>query len=240
MAYQRITLAQLLVRLKARYESVPYFTDTEATILLNEALQCWGMLTGRWKRRVTVQTTAATYEVALPATMVYRMRLAFNGYPLSPTSLADLDNGQPRWRSQTTTSGGQVPTRPTLWAPVSLTLIYIWPSDAAGNNSLVIDGVSDTPVLTDPGDFVDLAEADVNLLLGYALHAASLKKGGPWFAATQAYFTAFLLAAGAENSLITTSQAYRRAAGLEKDPLKRLKGAPSSVAQQVAASIGKE
>lgn len=233
MAYAAITLAQLLTRLKARWEGVPFWTDDEATIYLNEGLQFWNALTSRWKRRVTVNTTQNTYEVSLPSTMVYRMRLAFNGYPLSPTSMDDLNNGQPHWRSENTISGGSVPTRPTLWAPVSLTLIYLWPMDAIGNNALVIDGVSDTPVLVSAGDFVDLAEADVNLLLGYALHAAALKKGGPWFAATQPYLQAFLRAAGEENSLITTSQMFRQAAGLEKDSLKALKGAPSSVAQLV-------
>jgi hypothetical protein len=167
--------------------------------------------------------------------MVYRMRLAFNGYPLSPTSMDDLNNGRANWRRETTASGGGVPTRPTLWAPVSLTLLYIWPADAAGNNALVIDGVSDTPTLVNGGDFVDLSEADVNLQLGYALHAASLKKGGPWFAATQHLFRAFLQAAGEENDLITTSQAYRRALGLQQDPLKVLKRGESSVSQLVKA-----
>jgi len=229
VAYQRLTLTDLLTRLKARWEAVAYFTDAEATILLNEALQCWGMLTGRWKRRITVDTTQNTIEVSLPATMTYRMRLAFNGYPLSPTSTDDLNNGQPSWRVETTASGGRVPSRPTLWAPVSLTLLYIWPQDAVGNNALVIDGVSDTPVLVNGGDFVDLSEADVNLLLGYALHAAMLKKGGVYFQATLPLFRAFLTAAGAENDLITTSQMYRKFLGLETDPLKTLKRMGSSV-----------
>ena len=229
MPYTQITLAQLQTRLKARWETVPYWTDDEATIYLNEALQCWGMLTGRWKRRITLNTTQNTYELGLPASMTYRMRVAFNGYPLSPTSVDDLNNGQAAWRTQTTADGGSIPTRPTLWAPVSLNLIYLWPQDAVGNNGLVLDGVSDTPVLVNAGDFVDLSEADVNLLLGYALHAASLKKGGPWFAATQHLFKAFLLAAGEENTLITTSQMYRRAAGLDDDVLKPLKQGQSSV-----------
>lgn len=237
MAYEQLTLADMRTRLLARWEGVPYWDAPEATLYINEALQFWGMLTGRWKRRVVVPTTAATYEVPLPAPMVYRMRLAFNGYPLSPTSLTDLDNGQPNWRAEATNNVG-VPSRPTLWAPVSLTLIYIWPQDAIGGNALVVDGVSATPTLVDDADFVDLSEADVTLLLGYALHAASLKKGGAWFQATLPLFRDFLTAAGVENDLITTSQAYRKFLGLQADPLKRLKGAGSSVGALVQATGG--
>lgn len=238
MPYQQTTLAQLQTRLALSWEGVPYWTAAESIVYLNEALQTWGLLTGRWKRRVTIQTTANTYEFALPATMTYRMRVAFNGYPLSPSSLTDLDNGQPNWRLESTTSGSPIPTRPTLWAPVSLYLIYIWPMDAVGNNALVIDGVSDTPVLVNPGDFVDLSDADQQLILGYALHAASLKKAGPWLQATTPKFKEFLQAAGAENSLITTSQAYRRYLGVDHRELKPLTGAPSSVAALIAGQAG--
>lgn len=237
MPYQQLTLADLRARLLARWESTPYWEPAEATLYINEALQCWAMLTGRWKTRLTLSTTALTYEVSLPASMVYRMRLAFNGYPLSPTSLTDLDNGQPNWRAETTSNVG-VPDRPTLWAPVSLTLIYIWPQDAIGGNALVVDGVSATPTLVDDADFVDLSEADVTLLLGYALHAASLKKGGAWFQATLPLFRDFLTAAGVENDLITTSQAYRKFLGRQADPLKRWKGAGSSVSTLVQATAG--
>lgn len=233
MPYQSLTLAQLRTRLKDRYESTAFWSDSQANQAINESLLTYGMLTGRWKRRLILSTTAYTYELALPTTMVYRMRLAWNGYPLSPSSLQDLDLGRPNWRKETISDGGDVPTRPTLWAPISLMLIYIWPQDVSSHNSYLVDGVSATPTLDADGDYVDLAEADVSVLLGFALHVLTYKKGGPAFAATQPLFRAFIEAAATENSLITTSQWYRKYLGLDDHSLRRLKGQPSPVSALV-------
>lgn len=243
MGYQSITLADLQARLTARWEGQVYWTTPEATLAINEALLTWNLLTGRWHQRIVVPTTANTYEVALPEALLYRTRVDFNGYPLSPSSREDLINGRPHWARESTTFGSPVPRRPTLWAPVSLRLIYYWPKDAVGGNSLTIDGIAKTPVLVNDADFVDLAEADISCLLGFALHVVMLKKGGPWWAATFPYFKAFLEAAGEENSLITTSQTYRRVMGLDMRDLKPLTGAPASVsqlAQQVSSPTGAE
>lgn len=238
MAYQAITFAQLKARLQARYESVPFWTEAEAGLAINEALLLWGLLTGRWKRRVQIATTAGNFDYGLPASLVFNMRVAWNEQPLSPASLEDFDNGRPNWRIETTASGGDVPTQPTLWAPVSLALIYIWPADADGHNSLTVDGVSATPQLVLDADYVDLAEADLSVLLGCALHLVGFKKGGPWFQATLPYFVAFLRAAAEENSLITTSQAYRRFMGLFHRDFNPLSGAPSSVDQLAQQALG--
>jgi hypothetical protein len=211
--YEQITLAQLRTRLQNRYESVPFWSTAEANAALNEALCTWGMLTGRWKERGVGVTVKDTYEVSLPSTMVYGMRVLFNGYPLSPSNLFDLNHGQPNWRAETTASGGGVPTRPTVWVPISLTLIYVWPADAVGHNGWTFDGVSATPILTNDAQYVNLPEADLSVLLGFALHVLTLKKGGQWFAATHKYLREFLLAAVRENSIISTAQFYRKFMG---------------------------
>lgn len=235
MAFEQLTRAELRTRLQGRYEAVPFWTTDEANDAINESLWAWNLLTGRWKRRVVLPTTPMQYELALPSDLTFRMRVLWNGLPLSPTSRDELNYGRPGWRQETTASGGSTPTRPTLWAPVSLSLIYIWPIDAVGHNSWLVDGVSDTPILITDDQYVDLGESDVNLLLGYALHTVCLKQGGDSWAATRDLFTAFLAAAGAENSLITTSQAYRQFLGLDRRDLKPNKGAPSSVAGLVSA-----
>lgn len=235
MAYQQVTLADLQTALALKWESKPFWVAEEARLAINDALETWTMLTGRWKRRVILHTTANTYELALPAPILYRTRLTFNGRPLSGTGLEDLNNGRPRWREETTATGGAVATRPMVWAPVSLQLLVYWPADAVGKNTIVVDGVADVPRLVAGGDFVDLGEDDLSVLLGYALHVAALKKGGPWFAQTIPYYHTFLRAAAVENQLLTTSQAYRRALGLtlrDLKPIKRLT-APAAVAALV-------
>lgn len=233
--YTAITLLALQGRLQTLYESVPFWTPTEATDALNEGLRVWNQLTGRWKARIVVPTTPGAVTYTLGGSLLYRTRITWNLLPLSPASREDLNQGRPNWRQETTASGGEVPTRPLLWAPRSLRTIDLWPADALGHNSLLVDGVAATPVLVLPTDTVDLAEADVSTLLGYALHVVSLKKGGVWFQTTFAYFKAFLQAAGEENALITTSQLYRRVLGLDSRDLKPTRSAPSSVAEGLEA-----
>lgn len=237
MPYQSITLAQLRTRLQARWDGQPYWTADEADRAINESLLTWNMLTGRWHQRIVLPTTANTYELALPASLLYRTRIAWNGYPLSPSSREDLTNGRPNWRRETIGSGGDVPTKPTLWAPVSLRLLYLWPMDTADGNSLTLDGVAKTPVLTSDAAYVDLAEADVSCLLGFALHVAAFKQGGPWWTATWPFFKAFLQAAGEENALLTTAQAYRQVMGLDHRDLKPLRDAASTLASSVVPAV---
>lgn len=224
MAYTQYTLADLEARLAARYESVPFWTQPEARQAINEALCTWNMLTGRWVTRAVMATTPNEYEYVTPAPISYRTRVLWNNRPLSASSREDFNNGRPNWRQETTGSGGAVPTRPMLWAPVSLELIYIWPADLLGHNSLTIDGIMATPQLTVAGDFVDLGEDDLSVLLGFCLHVLTFKKGSVWFQATLPYFTAFLRAAAAENQLITTSQIYRVYMGIDRRDLKPIRG----------------
>lgn len=230
MAYTAITRAQLRTRLQARYDDTPFWTDAEANEAINEGLLTWGLLTGRWRSTVVLSTTANTPEYAIPAGLTYRARVAFNNLSMSPASLVEMNLGRPHWWSETTTSGGAVPTRPTLWVPLSLALIAIWPADATGNNALTVEGVANTPILTADGAFVDLSEADLSVQLGFDLHVLLFKKGGPAFQKSMADFTAFLSAAAEENDLVKSSQFYRQWMGLDRRDLKILKGVPSRVA----------
>lgn len=222
MAYQQYTLADLRQRLADRYESVPFWDTTEADDAINEWLRTWNLLTGRWTKRVVIAATPATYEYALPATLSYRTRVLYENQPMSPASREDFNNGRPNWRRESTADGGTVPTRPMLWAPVSLMLIYVWPMDA-GHGSFTLDGVAATPELLTAGQYVDLSEADLSVGLGFALHVLTLKKGSVWFQASLPYFKSFLAAAAEENQLITTSVMYRRAMGLDHRDLKPLR-----------------
>lgn len=214
MAFTQLTLADLRTRLQQYTEQAPFWTNAEANLAINEALRTWNLLTGRWRARLTMETTPNNHDYGLDTPILYRTRLLWNGRPLDPCSYQSLQSARPRWVSETTTTGGDVPTRPIIWCPISLRLILIWPADAVAHNALTIDGVAATPVLLADGDFVDLAEADISILLPFALHVLSFKKGGQWFAATAPAFAKFLRAAAEENQLLTTSQFFRRWAGL--------------------------
>lgn len=215
MPYTTTTLADLQLSMIQRWDSVVFWTAEEARLALNEALRDWNLLTGRWRTRVLVSATAAVPDVLLPGVLTYAMRVTTGaGAPLIPSSILELDLGQPQWRRETTATPG-APARPTLWAPVSLTQIAIWPAFSSGN-SLLIDGVMATPVLVQLTDTVDLGEEIVDVLADMALHVVAFKEAGDRWRATRSYFEAFLRAAAEENALLKQNQAYRRWAGLDR------------------------
>lgn len=237
MPYQTQTWAELRERLKDRWEHKPFWDADEALAAFNEGLRFWNLLTGRWQTQATVLTVANQILYTVPTTLLYRVRVAHNGLPLSSGSREDLNLGRRTWRSETTTSGGEVPPRPMIWAPVSLRALYIWPADAVALNTLLIDGVANTPVLVEDADPLDLGDELVNGLLGYALHAAAYKKAGPFFQATMPYFKDFLTLAAEENDQIKTSRRYRRWMGLDRRDLKPLRGSPTRLDLTVERSV---
>jgi hypothetical protein len=237
--YTVSTLADLKVALVTRVDGSVFWTPEEGRLALNEALRDWNLLTGRWRRRLTLSTIAPvlgvpTVEYDLGATMTYGMRVRIGTNPgLIPTSIFELDLARPTWHAETITSGGSVPTRTIHWAPVSIQRIAIWPAVAvAGVNDLFIDGVANTPVLVEDADFVDIGEDTIDTLVDFALHILTFKEGGARFKATEGKLTDFLQAAAEENGLLKSSQAFRRYAGLDrKRDLQKMKDAPNKVAE---------
>jgi hypothetical protein len=212
MAFQSVTLAQLRQRLRERWEEVPYWSDEEARIALNEALHFWNLLTGAWRERHVMAIHDNDPYWALPAPITYPMRVEYNGIPLDPTSLFDMDNGRPQWESETTATSG-VPTTPQHWMRVSLQMIAIWPMLDSGEGTLVIDGVANTPALVNDADFVDLDEDHMGAILAYALHVAAFKEGGTRFAGTMPSLQAFVSAAAEHNSHLKSSAFYNEVMG---------------------------
>jgi hypothetical protein len=218
MPYTSTTLGDLQTFMVQRWDTVVFWTTEEARLAINEALREWNLLTGRWRTRVTLAVTAGVPEVALPASMTYGMRVATAaGLPLIPSSTSEFDLGRPSWRLETTASGGAIPTRPLLWAPISLTQIAIWPTYAATTPAaLIADGVLTTPVLVNPTDYIDLGDEAIDPIVDMALHIVAFKEAGARWRATRPYFDNFLTAAAEENSLLKTNQRYRRFAGLDR------------------------
>lgn len=178
MPYQQITLDTLRTRLQAKFESVPFFTVTEQDAAINEALQWYNLYTGVWRLRVEMTTVADQVYYAIPGSLVSSARVEYNGYPLTISSLSDMDNGRPGWEADTTADGGLVPTETQVWLPVGMNYIALWPADATGDNGLVIDGVHATPTLVFSTDTVDLDDTELDALLGEALYLLCFKDPG--------------------------------------------------------------
>lgn len=231
MPYTQTSLADLLVHLTARWDGSVFWTPEEGRRALNETLRLWNLLTGRWRRILLLDSVANQVEYDLGATLLYGMRVSVSNAPLTITSLMELDLGRPTWRSETTASGGVVPTVGTLWAPVSLQRIALWPALAtAGVANIAVGGVSNTPVLVEPGDTIDLGEEDIDLIVDDALHVVSFKEGGPRWRSTKPYRTALLQAAAEENGRLKANQKYRLYAGLDqRRRMQPAKGIPTVI-----------
>jgi hypothetical protein len=211
MAFTTTTLAQLEARLADRYESVIFWTAEEARLAINEALRVWNLLIGYWKARVLIPTIAGQTWYPTPPRLLYPVRMDFGNAPLVLTSLFDLDMGHPSWEGETTATSGN-PASPMVWVPLGFTQFAIWPADALGQNSLVIDGVTLAPQLVLLTDYLDLGEEEIGVLLGYALHVLTWKVGGERFAATLPFYQAFLKDAMARNDRLASFKAFENLA----------------------------
>lgn len=227
--YQQYTLQEMLVQLAERADGSPFWTDDEATDAINEALLMWNAFTGFWKDTIEVTTTANNWDYQLDGSMVFGMRIEFNGKPLAQASLGDMDYGHPGWQTQTTADGGSVPNEPRNWLPLSVDMFAIWPADAAGGNTLTIDGVASTPQLNYLDEFIDIGAEQLGTILGYALHVLALKEGADRFNSTYHYFIEFLQQAAEENDQLTQSSEFRNFVGTDENRQTRItRGSPTA------------
>ena len=216
MSYQQVTLGTLKARLADRYDAVPYWSAEEARRALNEGLRVFSAATGFWRTEVLTQTVPNDPYVALPSALTQATRVLWNAIPLEKCALADLDYGIPNWRNAIAGTTPH-PSRPAYWAPVALTLLVIYPADNGLDfpSSMEVAGIHNTPVLVNAGDFVDLGQEQLDILLAYAQHVLALKVGGQTLVDSYAGWIGLLTAAAAENQQIAASQFYRRLLGLD-------------------------
>lgn len=215
MSYQQQTLSDIRDTLKAKYESVPFWSDEQARLAINEALRVWNMLTGMWRGSLDMVTLANDPWHPLSGSVTRHTRVLYNGIALGQTSMFSMDHHRPTWENDRTDDGGSIPTVPKLWMPGGLQLIAIWPADAVGNHTLTVEGVVTTPILTNDTDFIDIGEEEFDTLLGYALHYLTFKEGGVRFEATMPLYQAFLAAAGLKNERLKRSDTYRKVLGTD-------------------------
>src|SRR5678815_6163526 len=177
MTYQVFTRAQVRSMLQDRWEGSPFWTATQANNAINEALLWWNLLTGYWKTSAAVPTIALRHELDLPDALVFGARVRFAGAPVAVTSVRDLALVRPTWEGETIASGGTVPTTIKRWFPIGLTRIGVWPAHT-GVANLTVDGIAATPLLLADGQFIDLDESEVAIIIGEALHISAFKLGG--------------------------------------------------------------
>src|SRR5437016_1230975 len=120
MAYTAITLATLRARLQDRYDGTPFWSNTEANDAINETLRWFNLYTGYWRGSATVVTGVGDRFLSVSGTLTYRTRVTRAGKALTRKSIVELYRQRRDWRTQTTATGGEVPTTIREWAPVGL------------------------------------------------------------------------------------------------------------------------
>ena len=209
--YAQFTLAQLLTLFYQQLDNnQAFFLPDEATRILQEAFRVFNCLTGFWRDRVDAGfTVAGQHWYTTPAGLSYILRVEVDEVVMQATTVYDLDYGRPTWESETAT-GTEIPQ---AWAPAGVNLFALWPASLAGGESLIIEGVTPAPVLTNVG-FVNLGEDELEMILDEALHIAQFKEGGQEFEASQLSHQEFLKEAGERNSVLMTSAKFRTWMGL--------------------------
>ena len=225
MPYQRHTLADLRLALAAREEFVPFFDEDDLNLAINQALRLWNALTGYWRARIVVAGAPDDPLIPIPGTLVQRTTLAFQGRTMVQSSLNELSYIQPNWWYERTSDGGSIPTRPTVWAPIGLSLVAIWPATPV-TASYEVDGIRTTPVLTDDAAFVDLGDEEFSTLLGYALHVAAFKAGAVLLDRTRPGYEAFMQAGASRNGRLLGSNWWRQFEKQNRDKMIRPPSVP--------------
>lgn len=215
MPYAAVTLLTLRSRLQDRYTGDPFWTPQEATDAINEALRQFNLYTGYWRGSASVVTSAGTPFLSVPTTLTYRTRIYVTGRALTRKSIVELYRFRRNWRTQTTTSGGDVPTTIREWAPIGLSSIAIWPHTAVAGTVLSLDAVRITPTLTNNADFLDLGEEELTLILAEALYILSFKRPSILEAMAEKH-QLFLQGCLERNDQLRASSYFRLALGLDQ------------------------
>ena len=217
MAYTQLTRAQLRSLFDDRLGAAAstFWLDDEKNGIIQEAMRVFNSITGFWKTSTSITTVADEHWYTLGGLITSGMRVRFNGKPLAPVTLADLDTGQRYWESETTISGGVVPTTPKMWCIGGINLVAIWPADHDGSNALMVDGIASTPTFVSDTSYVDIGKEELNTLLDYMEHIALFKEGGVEFEASMPLFQSFLSGAVTRNAMLMANAPYRKWLGLD-------------------------
>lgn len=216
--YSEIDLETLLERLVARSDGIAFWGDDQSGIdAINEALQVFNAMTGRWKGEVAFPLQPNGPYVPLPAALTSPLRVTCNGIPLYGTSLVGLDAARRSWEGETVADGGDVPTRPTMWAPVGLYTLAYWPAVVETySNSLRVTGVAQTPILLRMQDYIQCSPGEISSILGEAMHILTLGIGGETFSVTMPDHQTFIGAAARQNARLTALSWVRESAAFDK------------------------
>ena len=226
-----MSLSTLVTLLLGRIQNSAFYGAVELRENINEAIKIFQIASCYWKARMVATTAAGRvfYDLTtLNGTLdgdgnpriLMPLRVAFNTAPLDFCAINDMDAGIPHWQIQTTATAG-APSTPQLWGTVGLDYLYIWPTDAVGENALQIDSAVRAPVFATDGsedaNKIDLDSSAISQLLDYAQHVCQIKRGTQMVQVTVPKLRSFMRAVAAQNSLFTASSIFKKSYAEQSD-----------------------
>lgn len=218
MAFQNTTLASLQTQLAQKYEGQPFWSADQARRAINEGLRIYNLITGMYRESTSVPLVPDDPHVYVGGSLVKGTRVRILGRTLTLTSISALDRLVPNWQGVNTASGGTTPTTPVYWCPVGLTEIQIYPKidPTLLGTMATIDGVRSTPLLVNPGDYLNMGDEEISALLGYALHVLAFAKGYDALQRTRPHWLAFIKTCALRNATFAGSSLYRKMIGYDR------------------------
>jgi hypothetical protein len=216
-SYNRYTLAELKTQLTQRVgENSTFWLGDEKRDAINEALNVWQLMVGEFTFGLTLGADGSTFY-SVPTQIGAIQRVKFDGEPLTLISINELDLGQPGWQG--------VSGDPLFYALMGANLFALSPQPTSGD--IAVEGISETPTLTNDSDYVMLGDEQLNRILDYAEHYCSFKEGVGEFDAQMTGFAFFIEAAGKRNGNLLATALYRQWMGRNREEQGRYSELPS-------------
>jgi hypothetical protein len=216
MPYTAVTRSALRTLLQNHYDASPFWSATEANDAINEVLRQFNLYTGYWRGSATVVTAANDRFLTVANTLTRATRVTRPGKVLTRKSIVEFYRQRTNWRTQTTATGGDVPTTVQEWAPIGLSGFAIWPAHAAGGLTLTVEAVKITPVLTADGQFVDVGQEELDILLDEMIWVLTFKRPSEQ-EKQKGRHQKFLQGCVDRNDQLRQSSYFRHALGLDQE-----------------------
>lgn len=187
-----LTLQDLDNRVLSRLdENTLLYSQSARYSAINEAIRVLNLATGFLQATVPVpgwsQVNRHWYDV--PQGLVMPVRVAFNGFYLGRTSINKLGLTHQNWIADTTANTGYQVYR---WAPFGMKKFAIYPADSVGGGNIMVTGVAEPTVLTQPTQVVQFPTEVLTAFDALASHTLQLKESTQEFANSSLAYQEYL------------------------------------------------
>ena len=184
-----VTLAELRVSVYGLLENnTRFYPQAEVDRAINEQVTVANLFTGLYQSSVIISTQANRFFYAVPAPMVAPLAVSIGGKRLNLCTLAALASRERSWIRHTTATRGPIMS----WIPLGIRRLGIYPADAVGGKTLLVEGIIDPPGLVNGTDTLRTTDEIMDGIVVMSAHVLQLKDGGKVFADTATAYQGFL------------------------------------------------